>query len=273
MVKKKNKKFSSFLDNPIDYTLLITVLLLLTLGLIMVLSASSPTSLSESGGTSSYRYFARQAIFAAMGLCAMGIISKIDYRFYKKFYKIAYIISFLLLLAVLIIGREVNGATRWIYITDSFSFQPSELVKFGMILFFAGILTRDREELKYFVKGWLKHLLWLIPIIVLILLEPHMSASLVILGIVGIMMIMAGCKMWQMILPGLTVGIPSLIALIIVAPYRLSRVTTFLDPWSDAKGEGWQVIQSLYAIGSRRFIWGRSWSEQAKIFVFTRTTK
>ncbi len=273
MAKKKSKKFSSFLDNPIDYTLLITVLLLLTLGLIMVLSASSPTSLSESGGTSSYRYFARQAIFAALGLCAMAIISKIDYRFYKKFYKIAYIVSIILLLAVILVGREVNGATRWIYITESFSFQPSELVKFCMILFYAGILTRDREELKYFIKGWVKHLLWLVPIIVLIMLEPHMSASIVMIGIVGIMMIIAGCKMWQMIVPGLAVGIPTVIAVIIAAPYRLSRVTTFLDPWSDAKGEGWQVIQSLYAIGSRRIIWSRTWSKQTKILVFTRTAK
>ena len=151
-MKKKSKKFSSFLDNPIDYTLLITVLLLLTLGLIMVLSASSPTSLSESGN--SYKYFIRQAIFAALGLFAMGIISKIDYRFYKKFYKIAYIVAIILLAAVLVIGREVNRAKRWIYLTETFSFQPSELVKFCMIIFFAGILTRDREELKYFIKGW-----------------------------------------------------------------------------------------------------------------------
>lgn len=271
MAKKKNKKFSSFLDNPIDYTLLITVLLLLTLGLIMVLSASSPTSLSESGR--SYDYFAKQAIFAALGLCAMGIISKIDYRFYKKFYKLAYIISFVLLVAVLLVGKKVNGARRWIGITETLSFQPSELVKFGMIVFFAGLLTRDREELKYFVKGWLKHLIWLAPIIILIMLEPHMSASMVIIGIVAVMMIIAGCKMWQMIIPGLAAGVPSIIALILIAPYRLKRVTTFLNPWSDAQDEGWQVIQSLYAIGSRRIIWSRARSKQAKIFVFARTTK
>lgn len=198
-MKKKSKKFSSFLDNPIDYTLLITVLLLLTLGLIMVLSASSPTSLSESGN--SYKYFIRQAIFAALGLCAMGIISKIDYRFYKKFYKIAYIVAIVLLAAVLVVGKEVNGAKRWIYVTDALSIQPSEIGKFCIIVFFAGILTRDREELKYFIKGWLKHLLWIIPIIVLLLLEPHMSASVVMLGIVGVMMLVAGCKLWQIIIP------------------------------------------------------------------------
>ena len=82
----KNKKFSSFLENPIDYTLLITILLLLTIGLIMVLSASSPTSLAESGN--SYKYFVKQGIFAIIGLVLMTIISNIDYRFYKKFYKI-----------------------------------------------------------------------------------------------------------------------------------------------------------------------------------------
>ena len=203
MAKKNNKKFSSFLDNPIDYTLLITVLMLLTLGLIMVLSASSPTSLSESG--KSYKYFIKQAIFAVLGLVAMGVISKIDYRFYKKFYKGAYIISFILLALVLVIGKEINGAKRWIYVTDTLSFQPSEIVKFCMIVFFAGILTRDREELKYFIKGWLKHLAWIVPIILLLLLEPHMSSSVVIIGIVVIMMVLAGCKLWQMIIPGLAI--------------------------------------------------------------------
>jgi cell division protein FtsW len=199
MASKKNKKVSSFLENPIDYTLLITVLLLLTLGLIMVLSASSPTSLSENGN--SYKYFLKQGFFAVIGLVFMGIISKIDYRFYKKIYKVSYIVAVVLLIAVLLIGKKLNGARRWIYITDAISFQPSELVKICMIIFFAGILTRDREELKYFIKGWLKHLLWLIPIIVLLLLEPHMSASIVIIGIVGIMMVIAGCKLWQIIIP------------------------------------------------------------------------
>ena len=103
----KNKKFSSFLENPIDYTLLITVLLLLTIGLIMVLSASSPTSLSESGN--SYKYFVKQAIFAIIGLVLMTFISNIDYRFYKKFYKIAYIIAIILLASVLVIGKTINN--------------------------------------------------------------------------------------------------------------------------------------------------------------------
>ena len=253
MASKKKKKYSSFLENPIDYTLLITILLLLTLGLIMVLSASSPTSLSESGN--SYKYFIKQALFAGVGIAFMAFISKIDYRFYKRFYKIAYIIAIILLIMVLVMGKRINGAKRWLYLTDTLSFQPSELVKFCMIVFYAGILTRDREELKHFFKGWIKHLIWAGPIIVLLLLEPHMSGSIVIMGIIIVMMIIAGCKLWQMIIPAAAVGIPGLIFLIIKEPYRLARVTTFLNPWNDELDKGWQVIQSLYAIGSRRFIW------------------
>lgn len=248
MTKKKGKSFSSFLKNPIDFTLLITILLLLSIGLIMVLSASSPSALSESG--SSYSYFFRQAIFAVAGLFMMWVISNIDYRFYQKYYKLAYIVAFLLLLAVPIIGREVNGAKRWIYITESLSFQPSEIVKLLMIIFYSAILVKNRDELNKYGKGFLKHLIFLAPIIGLLLIQPHFSASIVIIGIVAIMMIIAGCKFWHFLATGLAVGVPAIVALVVFSPYRLQRVVTFLDPWKDATGDGWQVIQSLYAIGS-----------------------
>ena len=247
----KNKKFSSFLENPIDYTLLITILLLLTIGLIMVLSASSPTSLAESGN--SYKYFVKQGIFAIIGLVLMTIISNIDYRFYKKFYKIAYIIAIILLGAVLVIGKTLNGAKRWIFITSSLSFQPSELVKFCMIVFYAGLLTKNKDDLKYFFKGWIKHLAILAPIIALLIIEPHLSASVIIIGIVGIMMIIAGCKLWQIVVPGVTLGVPLAgIAIFKIQKFEhaIHRITTFLDPWQDKLGAGYQVIQSLYAIGS-----------------------
>ena len=246
-----NKKFSSFLDNPIDYTLLITILLLLTIGLIMVLSASSPTSLAESGN--SYKYFVKQGIFAVVGLIAMTFISNIDYRFYKKFYKIAYIIAIILLAAVLVFGKTINNAKRWIYVTESLSFQPSELVKFCMIIFYAGILTKNREELKFFFKGWVKHILMLVPIIGLLIIEPHLSASVVIIGIVGIMMVIAGCKLLQIVVPAVGIGAPLAGILILKVKrfaHAVERITTFIDPWQDKLGAGYQVIQSLYAIGS-----------------------
>lgn len=245
---KKKKSFSSFLNNPIDFTLLITILLLLTIGLVMVLSASSPSALSESGD--SYKYFSKQLLFAILGIIAMLFISKIDYRFYEKFYKHAWIISLVLLALVLIAGKTVNGAKRWIYVTETLSFQPSEVVKLLMIVFYAGILVKDRDELESYTKGFIKHICLLAPIIGLLLLQPHFSASIVIIGICSIMMVMAGCKFWHFLATGAVVGVPGLIFLISKAEYRLQRVITFLDPWKDATGDGWQVIQSLYAIGS-----------------------
>ena len=246
--KKKEKNFSSFLNNPIDFTLVITILLLLGIGLVMVLSASSPSALSESGN--SYAYFSKQLLFAILGLIAMFFISKIDYRFYQKFYKHAWWISALLLLAVKLVGTEVNGAKRWINITKTLSFQPSEIVKFLIIIFYAGMLVKNRDDLGKYGKGFIKHFLYIIPIIGLLLLEPHLSASVVILGIISIMMIVAGCKFKHFALTGLGVGAPLLGAAIAFSPYRLERFVTFLDPWKYAKDEGWQVIQSLYAIGS-----------------------
>ena len=212
--KKKESSFSSFVNNPIDFTLLITILLLLSIGLIMVLSASSPSALAESGN--SYAFFSKQLIFAILGIVAMLCISKIDYRFYQKFYKHAWWIALILLALVLVAGRTINGAKRWLYITETLSFQPSEAVKLLMIIFYAGVLVKNRDELGTYGKGFLKHMCFLAPIIGLLLLEPHFSASIVIIGICAIIMIMAGCKFWHFA----------------------------------ATGEGWQVIQSLYAIGS-----------------------
>ena len=245
---KKKKSFSSFLNNPIDFTLLITILLLLTIGLVMVLSASSPSALSESGD--SYKYFSKQLLFAILGIIAMLFISKIDYRFYQKFYKHAWWIALILLALVLIAGKTVNGAKRWIYVTETLSFQPSEVVKILMIIFYAGILVKNRDELGLYTKGFIKNMCLLAPIIGLLLLEPHFSASIVIIGICATMMIMAGCKFWHFLATGAVAGIPAMILLIVKEPYRLQRVITFLDPWKDATGDGWQVIQSLYAIGS-----------------------
>lgn len=245
---KKRKSFSSFLNNSIDFTLLVAVLLLLALGLIMVLSASSPSALSESGN--SYQYFSKQLLFAVLGLFAMAVISKIDYRFYQKFYVHTIVISILLLGLVLVAGKELNGAKRWIYVTETLSVQPSEIVKFLMIVFYAGFLTKRRDKLNKFGKGFIVTLLPLVPIIGLLLLQPHFSASIVIIGICSIMMIMAGCKFFHFLISGLVVGVPTITALVTTASYRLQRVVTFLDPWKDATGDGWQVIQSLYAIGS-----------------------
>ena len=243
---RKEKK-SNFLNKPFDFTLCITVFLLLGLGIVMVLSASSPSALSETGD--SYSYVKKQAIFAVMGIIAMLFISKIDYRFYKKFAKEAYWISIILLVAVLVIGYSVNGAKRWINLGFT-SIQPSEAVKLLMIIFYATILTKNKDKLQNLKSGFFSHIILLAPIILLLLLQPHLSASIVIIGICSIMMLMAGCKLKHFLVSGITVGLPGLIALVIFEPYRLKRLVSFLNPWADAQGDGWQIIQSLYAIGS-----------------------
>ena len=259
MAKKKNKMagFSKFLNNSVDFTLVITVLLLLSLGLVMVLSASSPTALQKYD--KSYYFFIRQLIFAVLGLFGMYFVSKIDYRIYQKFYKHAWILSAILLVLVLVIGTDSHGAKRWIDLGLT-TFQPSELVKFLMIIFYGGILVKDRDELGKFWKGLVKHVLFLAPIIGLLLLEPHVSTSMVIIITCCIMMIMAGCKFWQFLMSGVIAvgGIGSIATVLYAASdafkkqfqYIVTRFITFTDPWQDATGDGWQIIQSLYAIGS-----------------------
>ena len=259
MAKKKNKMagFSKFLNNSVDFTLVITVLLLLSLGLVMVLSASSPTALQKYD--KSYYFFIRQLIFAVLGIFGMYFVSKIDYRIYQKFYKHAWILSAILLVLVLVIGTDSHGAKRWIDLGFT-TFQPSELVKFFMIIFYGGILVKDRDELGKFWKGLVKHVLFLAPIIGLLLLEPHVSTSMVIIITCCIMMIMAGCKFWQFLMSGvIAVGGIGSIATVLYATsdafkkqfqYIVTRFITFTDPWQDATGDGWQIIQSLYAIGS-----------------------
>lgn len=259
--KEKNKKevkgFSSFLNNSVDFTLLITILVLLSIGLIMVLSASAPSSLQKYAN--SYKFFTKQLGFAIAGVCAMLFISKIDYRIYQKFYKLAYIVSLILLLSVYLFGTDSHGARRWIDL-KIFTFQPSEIVKFLIIIFYAGILVKNRENLGKYFKGLISNILFLVPIIGFLLVEPHVSTSMVIIITCCIMMIMAGCKFWQFIVSALVAGSAAggVATILYLASewfrnkfqYIVNRFISFTNPWKDPTGDGWQIINSLYAIGS-----------------------
>lgn len=256
-MQKKKKRVSSFVNNQFDFILCITVLLLLAAGIIMVLSASAPSALSTTGN--SYTYVKKQLIFGIIGLFVMLFLSKVDYRFYKKYYWQIYFASWIILLLVLVpgLGVSVKGATRWIGI-GSLQFQPSELTKIGMIIFFAGYLTDHKDELHDFKKGFLIPLCFLIPPIgILFFVQNHLSVSLVICIIVLVMMFMSGCRLKHFVVVGV-VGI-SLIAGVLgflqvsgsgEDNFRLDRISTYFDPWADAQGTGYQTVQSLYAIGS-----------------------
>ena len=256
--KKRTKKVSNFVNNQFDFTLCITVLVLLAMGIIMVLSASAPSSLSSTG--SSYTYVGKQLLFAVVGIVVMFTMSKIDYRFLKKYYWIIYHVSWIILLLVLVpsLGHSVNGATRWVDL-KIIQFQPSELTKVGLIVFYAGYLSDHKSELTDLKKGFIKPLAFMaLPVGILFVVQNHMSVSLII-GIVTVtMMLMAGCRMAHFASGG-ALGISAVVGMFGLAQmsgkggFRSERIATFFDPWSDSLGTGYQMVQSLYAIGSGGF--------------------
>ena len=188
----------------------------------------------------------------------MTIISKIDYKIYKKCDKVVYFGSLLLLVAVLVpgLGMSANGATRWL----NFKFitiQPSEVAKIALVIFYATYLTNNRDKLGSLWNGFIKPLLFLVPVLlILIFVQSHLSASILIILIVSVMMIMAGSKLRYFITFGSIGAIGGGGALYVLAKYfeigkyRLERLTAFMNPWADPTDSGWQIIQSLYAIGS-----------------------
>lgn len=253
----KAKKTSKFMNNPLDFILCIVVFILLALGIVMVLSASAPSALAEGG--ESYMYAGKQLLFGVLGIIFMFIISKIDYRFYKKFYWPIYFASCGILLLVLIpkLGVTVNGATRWVGIPGLGQFQPSELTKIGLIVFYAGYLSDHKNEIKDFWKGFVKPFCFILPpIAILYFVQNHLSASLIIGMITCVMIIIAGARMIYFIACGISGGAAIGAYLLYKInsggsdSFRISRIISFLDPWADATDTGWQVVQSLYAIGS-----------------------
>lgn len=250
----ENKKQLKTQEKPFDFILFITVLVLLAMGIVMVLSASSPSALAESGN--SYAYVSRQAMFGVLGIVAMLVISKIDYRKYTKFWKIAYIGSIIILAAVPILGSSAKGATRWLEI-GPIRFQPSEIAKIALIIFYAVWLTKNKDKLKELKTGFITPFLFYVPIaIILVIFQDHLSVTIIILAVIAIMMLMAGTKLRYFVTLGSIGAVGGAGALFALAKFtekgafRISRITTFLDPWSDIQGDSWQIVQSLYAIGS-----------------------
>ena len=255
--QKEKKKFNFFTKGSIDYSIWITVMVLVAFGLIMVLSASAPSALSETGD--SYKYIKKQAISAVIGFVAMAFCSKIDYHVYRKFKWIIYIAFIALLVLVGFIGIDAGGARRWINIAG-FNFQPSEFAKLGFIIFFAAILSDVKEhgKIKDYKYGFLYPLLFIVPIVgAILILQNHFSATFIIATVTVVQMFIAGTKLTHFIITGVIGGLVLLSGMLLKngevslgTGFRSSRIQTWLDPFSDPTGDGWQIIQSLYAIGS-----------------------
>lgn len=257
-MEKIKKKSANFKNQPFDFLLCAVIFILLALGIVMVLSASAPSALAETGKT--YSYASKQLGSAVLGIFGMFFFSKINYNIYRKLYKIIYWTSWLILLLVWVpgLGVEANGATRWIKIPFVGQFQPSELTKIGLIIFYAGYLTDHKDELRDFWRGFVKPLCFIAPpIAILFFVQNHLSASLIIGMITCIMMVIAGTRLLHFIIVG-AIGGGGLISYLIYKissgetgdSFRLGRIVSFLDPWKDLTTTGWQVVQSLYAIGS-----------------------
>lgn len=256
-IQKGKKKFNLFTKGSVDYTIWITVMILVAFGLIMVLSASAPSALSETGD--SYKYIKRQAISAIIGLVAMMACSKVDYHIFRKLKWIIYIVFIGLLILVGFVGIDAGGARRWINIAG-FNFQPSEFAKIGFILFFASILSDVKEhgKIKTYRYGFIYPLVFMIPIVgSILILQNHFSATFIIAVVTVVQMFVAGTRLSYFIFTGLVGGAAGAGLLVwknggltLGTDFRSSRIQTWFDPFSDPTGDGWQIIQSLYAIGS-----------------------
>ena len=234
--------------NSVDPVFLILVLVLLALGLTMLWSASFPQSEYDSNYTVSTRYLQKQAICAVLGLGCMVLFSRVPPELWRSYAWHIYLICIALLLAVLVVGQSVNGAKRWVSIAG-IQFQPSEIAKFAVILVFAR-LSRSygprAEEFRYGVLGFGAALMG---ILVPLALEKHLSAILLIGMVAVVMMFLAGTRM-KYLLMGAMLAVGFVGVYITFMGYAGDRVTAWLDPNSDPGDTGYQILQSLYAIGS-----------------------
>ena len=246
-MKEVEKANLAAANGPIDTPFLILVLLLTGIGLIMVFSASFPSAYYENGNPA--HYFIRQGIFAIMGVAAMVVVSRINYQRFRGVAQSLLYLAIILLVLVLIIGIKVNNARRWLGIGDLLTFQPSEIAKIAVVVYFADSISKKKDKMQDFRSGIMPYVVVLGIIAVLMMLEPHFSGTMLILGVGAILMIVGGIPA-KWIAGVAAVGAAGIYLVLGVFGYGESRISMWLDPWQDALGDGYQMCQSLLAIGS-----------------------
>lgn len=237
--------FSSAKGKTYDIGVIISAVFLTAVGVLMVYSTSSIYSL-EMYGTANY-FLIRHGIYLAIGLACMFVFMKLDYRVLRKFVYPAYLLGLALLIIVLIpgIGKEVSGARRWIDL-GFLTFQPSEFAKYILVLYLAHSLTKKRDKLDNFLVGFASHILIAGVYVILVLLEPDFGTATTMLVVLFGMLFIGEVKMKYLI----PVGVISVIFLclaVVTKGYRMNRVMSFLDPWQDPLGSGYQAVQSFIA--------------------------
>lgn len=231
----------------IDYKLLISVIILSIFGCIMIYTSSNVWALYKFNDA--FKYLKNQSIFLILGTFLMYFLSKLDYNFYKKKANLIIGICFILLVLVLIPGIGVirNGSRSW-FGAFGFGIQPSEAAKIGLVIFVSKYLSNNYSIMYNIKKGVLPILSIILIFFILIMLEPDFGTACVITLSLIAMIFISKVKLSFFIKIGLT-GLLGVVVLIIIAPYRMARIVSFLNPWSDPLGSGFQIIQSLYAIG------------------------
>ena len=237
-----------------DIPFLLLTLLLTGIGLMMLFSASFPSAYYETG--SAGYYFKRQAIFAAAGVVAMLVVGRFNYQRWRGAAKILMVLAIFLLLLVIIpgVGITKNNATRWLGIDGVLTFQPSEIAKLAVIVYFADSISKKKERMRDLREGVLPYGVWLAGIAVLMLLEPHLSGTILIVG-TGAIMMAVGCMPAWLIgagVGGVAAAAWGFVALVDagIISYGASRINMWHDPWLDSSDDGYQMVQSLIAIGS-----------------------
>ncbi len=227
-----------------DYLLITVACLLLGLGLVMVASASLHRI-----GSAPFYYVNRHLIAIGIGLVGALVVSRISVEQWERSGTTLYFVGLLLLVLVLIpgLGRSANGATRWIPI-GSFNIQSSEFMKLFMVLYVSGYLVRRQLEVTLSVWGFVKPMLLLLIACALIMFQPDFGTTAVLLATAMGLLFLGGVPVWQfaILLAG---AVAALTGLVLVSPYRLQRITGFLDPWADVQNSGYQLAQALIAFG------------------------
>ena len=231
----------------VDWILLISIIVISLFGVIMIYSASYVWALYKFNDA--YRFVKMQGLFLVVGFVIMYVTLKIPYTKYLNKANVIFGICFILLILVLIpgIGTVRNGSRSWFGI-GSFGIQPSEFTKLGMIIFTSKYLSRNEKELRDIKRGVLPILVILMLVFGLIMLQPDFGTGVIIVMSIVVLLFVSGVKMGFFVKIGF-LGLLGIAGLIVVAPYRLKRILSFIDPWSDPLGSGFQIIQSLYAIG------------------------
>lgn len=234
-----------------DFWILFTVLVMLAMGTVMVFSASSYSA--DYYFNNKYHFLLRQLLWGAVGIISMFVFSNIDYRRIAASSPILMVISTIMLALVLIpgIGTVINDSRRWFDLKFT-TFQPSEFTKIAMILFFSFSLSKNNDKLKYFFRGLLPYLMVVGVTALLLLKEPHMSATILITLVSVVLLFCAGARVWHFILLAVPIGAVGW-QLIKSAKYRMNRIIAFTDPFKYSSDEGFQVVNSLYAIASGSF--------------------